>query len=106
MHACLRPRPHPLPLGEGTASDRFSSFVNHAASRRLQATGAGLLLIALGLFISNATARDSFTQLKDDEQIVFYPTIGQRVPGKDAWRLEIRGCIFEPEKRSLTLAVL
>jgi hypothetical protein len=53
-----------------------------------------------------ALARDSFTHLKADEQIAFYLTIGQRVPGKNLWRLEIHGCIFEPEKRSLALAAL
>ena len=53
-----------------------------------------------------ATARDSFTRLKSDEQIVFYPTLGQRVPGKEVWRLEIRGCVFEPEERSLALVAL
>lgn len=45
------------------------------------------------------------THLKGDEQIVFHPTLGQRVPGKDAWRLEIRGCVFEPERRRTTLAL-
>ncbi len=46
------------------------------------------------------------TSLKPDEQIVFYPTIGQRVPGKDAWRLEVRGCVLEPEKGRISLALL
>src|SRR5688572_31747160 len=64
----------------------------------------GSVLCALILLTSNAaTARDSFTRLKADEQIVFFPTIAQRVPGKDEWRLEIHGCVFEPEERSLTL---
>jgi hypothetical protein len=62
-----------------------------------------LLLFALLLLTSNAVMH-AFTRLKADEQIVFYPTIAQRVPGKDAWRLEVHGCVFEPEKRSLTLA--
>lgn len=95
-----------LPRGEGTGTGRIHSFVNHAPSRRWQATLAGLVLLALVLIPRSATARGSFTRLKADEQIAFYPTIGQRVPGKNAWRLEIHGCVFEPETRGLTLAAL
>lgn len=66
--------------------------------------------LVLGAFICLSTcaviARDSFTHLIADEQIVFYPTLGQRVPGKGAWKLEVHGCVFEPEKRGLTLAAL
>jgi hypothetical protein len=73
----------------------------------LQATGTGLLLFAVLLLPADAArAGDPFTRLKADEQIVFYPTIGQRVPGQDAWRFEVHGCVFEPEKRRLTLAAL
>jgi len=39
-------------------------------------------------------------RLKPDERIVFYPTVAQRVPGENTWRTEIRGCVFEPEKRA------
>lgn len=46
------------------------------------------------------------TRLKPEERITFYPTIGQRVPGEDTWRLEIQGCVFEPERRGVTLAAL
>jgi hypothetical protein len=47
------------------------------------------------------------TSLKSDERIVFYPSIGQRVPGKtNMWRAEIRGCVFESEKRRAMLATL
>jgi len=67
----------------------------------------GLVLCAwLSLSKDVAMARDSFTRLKADEEIEFYPTLGQRAPGSDAWRLEIHGCVFEPEKRRLTLAAL
>lgn len=40
------------------------------------------------------------TRLKSDERIVFYPTTAQRIVGQTAWRMEIRGCVFEPEKRA------
>lgn len=42
------------------------------------------------------------TNLKPDEQIVFYPAVAQRVPGKtNLWRATIRGNVFEVEKRGL-----
>jgi hypothetical protein len=47
-------------------------------------------------------AEEKVTRLKPDEQIVFYPTVAQRVPGEpNWWRTEIRGCVFEVEKRRL-----
>ena len=67
---------------------------------------AVLLLAALLLCEDAACAREQFTRLKSDEQIIFFPTICQRLAGQAEWRLEIRGCVFEPEKRRLMLAVL
>jgi hypothetical protein len=46
------------------------------------------------------------THLKPDERIVFYPAIAQRIPGESGWRVEIRGCVFEPEKRRIMTAAL
>jgi len=67
---------------------------------------AVLLLALLPLCENNARACERFTQLKSDEQIIFFPTIGQRVAGKEEWRIQIRGCVFEPEKRRIMLAAL
>ncbi|MGC3957435.1 MAG: DUF2183 domain-containing protein [Verrucomicrobiota bacterium] len=59
-----------------------------------------LMLAALRL-----GAAENWTNLKSDEQLVFYPTVAQRVPGQtNLWRAEIRGCVFEIEKRRLLLA--
>ena len=45
------------------------------------------------------------TNLKPDEQIIFYPGVAQRVGVEtNLWRAEIRGCLFEVEKRSLLVA--
>lgn len=60
----------------------------------------------MALLLAATACAVEVTRLKSDEQIVFYPTIGQRVPGQDAWRLEIRGCVFEPEKGRVSLALL
>ena len=62
------------------------------------------LLFSL-LFSIPASAQH--TQLKRDEQIVFYPSVAQRVAGDtNFWRAEIRGCVFEVEQRTVLLATL
>jgi len=57
-----------------------------------------LLVSAIGL-------RAEETNLKPDEQIIFYPSIAQQVKGEtNLWRATIRGSVFEPEKRRFTVA--
>lgn len=46
------------------------------------------------------------TRLKPDEKIVFYPTLAQWLPDRQAWRMEIRGCVFELEKRGVWTTAL
>lgn len=45
------------------------------------------------------------TELKKDEQIIFFPTLGQ--PTDDGgWKLQIHGWLFEPEHDSLSRGIL
>lgn len=69
------------------------------------ARGALMLCAIVLLLDSTANARDEFTGLKPDEQLVFYPALAQRV-GSDSWRVEIQGRVLEPEPRRVTLALL
>jgi len=63
------------------------------------------LTTILTLAALNISAAESQTNLKPDEQIVFYPSVAQRVPGEtNLWRAPIRGCVFEVEKRRLMVA--
>lgn len=64
-----------------------------------------MLWAIVPLLDSTANARDEFTALKPDEQLVFYPALAQRV-GSDAWQADIHGRVFEPEPRRVTLALL
>jgi len=64
-----------------------------------------LVIFALLLGVGRVAA-EGFTQLKADEQIVFYPTVAQRVPERNVWRAEIRGSVFEPEKARVSVAAL
>ena len=65
------------------------------------------LTAILTLTALNLSAAENRTNLRPDEQIVFYPTVAQRVPGEtNLWRAQIRGCVFEFEKRRLLVAAL
>lgn len=67
----------------------------------------GFLILLPALISLARTSIAQETKLKADEQILFYPGVAQRVPGAtNLWRTEIRGCVFEPEKRGLMLATL
>lgn len=59
--------------------------------------------ILCALFIFAATTAAA-SDIKKDEVVVFYPTIGQRVAKGAEWELEIHGCVYEPEKRAAALA--
>ena len=63
------------------------------------------VIAVLSLLALSLRAEQAWTHLKPDEQIVFYPSIGQRVTGQtNLWRAEIRGCVFELEQRRLLVA--
>ena len=65
------------------------------------------LITLLSCFGFCLQAEERTTNLKSDERIVFYPSVAQRAKGDtNRWRAEIRGCVFEPEKRGWTLAML
>jgi len=57
------------------------------------------------LILTVLPCRAQGTKLKPDEQIVFYPSIATRATnGTNVWRVNIRGMVFEPERRGLLLA--
>ena len=61
--------------------------------------------VFLTLFPFDLHAEETVTRLKPDEQIVFYPSVAQRVPGEtNLWRVEIRGCVYEVENQRLLVA--
>ena len=63
------------------------------------------LTTILTLVALNLGAAENRTNLKPDEQIVFYPSVAQRVPGETyLWRSQMRGCVFVVEKRRLLVA--
>lgn len=59
----------------------------------------GILCLVL-LSAALASAAD----LKPDEQVVFFPTLGWRVPG--GWEMDLHGCVFRLEPRAVLAQLL
>src|SRR5688572_22814423 len=62
-----------------------------------------MLVLLLGGTFGHA---EDTMSLKADEQVVFYPGVAQRFRGKNEWKVQVQGLIFEPEKRAVTLAMV
>ncbi len=60
-------------------------------------------MLGLFLFILAVAAQAQSSDIKDDEVVVFFPTVGGSVEGGAAWELDIHGWIYEPERRRLAL---
>jgi len=59
-----------------------------------------LLLLPCALALGGQTSN-----LKRDQEVVFYPSMCRCVDGK-TWETEIHGCVYEPDKRRTALALL
>lgn len=106
-HPCLR-KAFGAPPTSGAAMGAIKFGVkprNPSFQRALLWPRTATLHLLLTLLAVCLHAEEKITRLKSDEQIVFYPSVAQRVPGKtNLWRTTIRGCVFEPEKRRLLVA--
>jgi phosphatidate phosphatase APP1 len=73
---------------------------------------AALLVVSLfgNMFLDQASSQPPATNLKSDEEIVFYPTYAQWDAESNAWQFRVHGKVYEPEmgsiKRRLFLAWL
>ena len=76
--------------------------------RRQGAKGrTGLACKAFGLWLLfAATGWAQTSNIKSDQMVVFFPSIGWRVATGKEWDLEIHGCIYELDRRTLELAAL
>ncbi|HWI59868.1 MAG TPA: phosphatase domain-containing protein [Bacillota bacterium] len=63
-------------------------------------------ILFLLLLLLPWTAFSQASQIKPDQEIVFYPAFGHRGADGKSWELEIHGCVFEPERRRVALALL
>jgi len=52
------------------------------------------------------TVLAQWSEIKADEEIVFFTTMGSRAGSGAGWDLDIRGCVYEPKKWRLALGLL
>ncbi len=81
---------------------RTSSLAS--AGRKLK-LGLQLWITALVMFNLHASTAPLVSELKSDETILFYPTLAAPATN-GGWDVRIHGCVFELEKRGITLAAL
>jgi hypothetical protein len=62
----------------------------------------GLSLFSAFLCLFTAVSTRA-SDLKKDEEIIFFPVVAQRVEKGAAWEAEIQGWVYEPERRKLEL---
>ncbi len=75
---------------------------------RESASVAGALALLLPWVLACLVCGTAFGQtsnLKQDQDVVFYPAIAYPVE-KEKWEIQIHGIVFEPEKRIIPLALL
>ncbi|MCX6921922.1 MAG: DUF2183 domain-containing protein [Verrucomicrobia bacterium] len=62
--------------------------------------------VAAAALHSTAVAFGQTSDLHRDEELVFFPTLAHRVSDGSDWECEVRGCVYEPEKRRLMVGLL
>jgi len=83
----------------GQCSRRLYACVPAALRKSALITGAATMLLLAIVTCSFAS------DLKKDEELLFFPVIGQQVAKGTAWEAEIHGWVYEPERRKLELAL-
>ncbi len=94
-------------IREGQASPHVTSIKCMTTGRGNAAFAMNRLrstLVLLCLTALTVSGRQT-TDIGQDEEIVFYSAFGRQINAK-SWEIEIRGCVFEPEKRRLAVALL
>jgi len=62
--------------------------------------------LLLGLLLPGSIVFGSGTSdLKRDQEVVFFPSVGRCLDGTN-WEIQVHGCVYEPDKRRVALALL
>jgi hypothetical protein len=64
-----------------------------------------LFAVFIGLSPNVQRASAQVSNLKRDQEVVFFPTLACR-SGSNCWDLHIHGCVYEPDKRTVALALI
>ncbi len=85
---------------------RTGCAIQFSSLFRISSFGFRILLTAL--ICLGARAQSAHTQvsnLKRNQEVVFFPTLACR-SGSNCWDLNIHGCVYEPDKRTVALALI
>jgi phosphatidate phosphatase APP1 len=74
---------------------------NSKSEIRNSSFGFRILLLVL----TSLHAHAQYSTLKHDQEVVFFPTLACRSTN-NCWELNIHGCVYEPDKRTLALALI
>src|SRR5688572_18884933 len=86
-----------LPTFASCLGFRSSGFVSDFGFRISDFFGA---CVVLCLVVATSVCA---SDLKKDEELIFFPVIGQKVDKGAAWEAEIHGWVYEPERRTVEL---
>jgi hypothetical protein len=90
----------------GTAPTKALSSLRFASA--VQTILCRLVAVMLGVLLTSphrAAAAPLVSEVRSDEEIVFYPTFATPATN-GGWNVPIHGCVFEVEKRRVSLALL
>jgi hypothetical protein len=85
--------------------DWFEPAAFRQSSWRAAGVNAAPVFAALFLFALCSSAGTFVSELRSDEEILFYPTLAAPATN-GGWDVHIQGCVFEVEGRRLSLGVL
>jgi hypothetical protein len=63
-------------------------------------------LVCLSLLAGDLAWTAPFSNLKRQQEVVFYPTLAHSAEAGGGWELEIHGCVYDFDQRRLALALL
>jgi hypothetical protein len=89
-------------------SQEINSKFETRSSKQIRNSKFGfrILVAALvGLSLNVQRACSQVSNLKRDQEVVFFPTLACR-SGSNCWDLNIHGCVYEPDKRTVALALI
>lgn len=82
-------------------SKQIRNPIFHTSSSELRILALALLCLST----QGQPAHVQISNLKRDQEVVFFPTLCCRSTN-NCWELNIRGCVYEPDRRTIALALL
>src|SRR6266700_1291310 len=72
----------------------------------LASAAPGSRLLALLCLLFTQVGHSQVSNVKRDQDVIFFPSAAQRSSDGKSWDVEIHGCVYEPDQRRVALALL